>query len=689
MRQLCLSALLALLTACPRHDSSQPETPPDPGPTLPALRPGAVVLMSESSSQLPYVFDAAVVGTRLVALVRVALATSPPYGERSSEDYLFTSDDDGRSWTSHLLEPKLYPVGLLPAGADLYLVGSSSADYPIYRLDPQTFQASFIARLPSWPSFLGGGIAAGTSPASYTVEVSRFDPATKEVSETVVTLPGKCQLALASADGETFEGVCYLIDRRCWVTVRAGETTAQSSCLGYREWPLPARATQAPIAIDGRVWLAWGEGGHVLARRMENGAFGTTLDLGPGGLEQNTLQRYFRFRPSYGPLLPLRDAGNFTRLRLLELGSGSTPREVVVAASPCLDDDACPSVLTELSGPDTRLQRLLPLGDDRYLALYLLVKPPADPMYPLAREWHLIARVATNGEVAAPPFVTAGLSSGQTNVLEYVPAATPLEQTCARAIACFPGILQMKDCLLRFSRVEGADPEADMTLARFLATPAGDCSAFRATYPQLALAREGQTACVGPWAVNLDGTYFDCEAAGLPCTVADGRASCGSRVGSACGCDAQGRAVLCNSSGVVSLQDCAARGQQCAMALAGATCTTGQCAGDYTGWCMPADMTVQCEYGVPVSWTDCSRLALPCGQSFKPDPGGTSGRQEAECVADYGDRTCQPDDSDSCSGPYAVYCIGRERRFIDCPALGFSGCTQTTHDLRFHASCSP
>jgi hypothetical protein len=35
---------------------------------------------------------------------------------------------------------------------------------------------------------------------------------------------------------------------------------------------------------------------------------------------------------------------------------------------------------------------------------------------------------------------------------------------------------------------------------------------------------------------------------------------------------------------------------------------------------------------------------------------------------------CDVDDTSACEGPLVTYCLGGERRYVDCIALGMTGC---------------
>jgi hypothetical protein len=265
--------------------------------------------------------------------------------------------------------------------------------------------------------------------------------------------------------------------------------------------------------------------------------------------------------------------------------------------------------------------------------------------------------------------------------LPEVPDAKPagaLEQQCARAAACraFSGL---RECQAYWSTVRHGPGGADLLYAAFLAVPPTSCD-FGAAFADRRQAADGGAVpcvpgCDGEWATFGCAPWgsanllprMNCAAVGAQCLVdAAGRGTCGVRAMAAGECDTcQGSlAVACLDQPVPSVLDCAALGGTCTVELGHATCAWGSCSAGGRYECQ-GDVSVACgaapARAVSEAW-DCGRLTQPC----------TAG---VRCVTTA--PSCAIGDGLRCDDGLLAWCDGSSAvRFLDCRALGFSGCVQ-------------
>lgn len=677
--------VLCLLGSC-SSPSRSPDDPPPPVSPLPPLRPGTVELSPKLGGD---VVGAAAVGDRFGVLA----GTTSHLG-------VFVSEDRGATWSRREAGSVELSYGLVLSGADAYVFAGrreGSSTLPGTRVVKvgAAGTATEVGVMKAKATWFGPTGAAGfemqlTSTRSWVY--SRIDAFGAIHDESVPLAAGEedCVPAFQSADGELFTGVCYSLSERCRLSVRPATSLAITrDCMGYREWPVPFRATQRDAVADGQVLRVWEDQSHVFARSLsaaDSGqALGPVIDLGVGtqdfAMNDGQWERW-------GSLFRLVTDGTPQPRRLVELRQGQ-PYEVVLPPSPCQDDLACPDLLTQNPRNDGRLVRVVPLGEGHYLTVYRVVpleervSPP-----PSGESIHLLARIAKDGEGTATLLDESKVFAGPGNAIADVPAPSELENLCARALACSPGITTMNACLKYWLRVRSGQAEHDLSFQRFLATPAG-CSGFATSFPALTAARGGSCGpqCVAGHALLTcapTGLHevLDCEAIGGSCVVQGGQAGCAASSAFPCDqCDANGRAVQCRAGKILAIVDCPQRGESC-YAPGGdqptAFCGPGTCAADAQQFDCSGKLLASCSQAANkaiFATDDCSRLGLACGTRWNRSP---------EC---YWEKTCHLPDGPACSGRYLRYCAMAEQRFVDCVALGFATCQPRQLDAEAH--CGP
>ncbi|MBI5544395.1 MAG: hypothetical protein HY901_10925 [Deltaproteobacteria bacterium] len=674
--RLGLVVSLSILAACP---PSSPSSEPDAGLSpLPPMRTGTAELVAWRGSSIT-VHDATRVGNRIGFIA----------GSGGSHERLFVSEDLGATWSRRDFDAEL-AYALVLTKSDAFVLArrrQGSSSLPGTRVlkvgaDGKVTEVGLLKAEASWFGPAGAaGFEVQRDGAAQSWVYSRFDAASGTIQEQSAPLAAgeeDCLPEFQSADGEQFAAACYSLAQRCRLTVRPATSLAVSrDCLSYQDWPIPFRATQRDAVADGQVLRVWEDQGHLFARSLTGGAvgpLGPVLDLGVGTGDLAMSEPVGK----WGGLIKLIDGSSPPRRRLVDLRQGQ-PHDVALPRSPCLDDDACPDLVTSNFRVDQRLLRVLPLGEGRYLTVYQLVPlqerqtPP-----PLGETLHLLARIAQDGEGTVSVLDEATVFSGPPNLLSDVPAQTELESTCARALSCFSGITTMEACLKYWLQVRsGPSSPQDLALQRFLSTPSG-CDGFQTSFPALTAARGESCApqCVAGHALFACAPadlheVLDCEALGTTCLAGAGKAACATQLDLPCEqCDASGRALQCRFGALIAAIDCGSRGETCVPPGDGqytAFCSPGSCPSSTEGaWACMGSVRVSCMYASPskpiLSSEDCGRLSMDCSTRWSAEPG---------CSAPT--RTCRLEKAE-CLGQYLRYCAMDEQRFVDCAAIGFSTC---------------
>ena len=634
---------------------------------------------------------------------------------------LMISDDLGLTWVRHelptpasqgILSPvqnQMNPMTLhLYQGHVFVLIATQDARgagfYPSHVISEVDLAANTYARIGTLDG--GRAFAFGATEATYGLSFdprnnsfynatfNQFDFSTRtNVNTNPSASPAvrPCTGEYISGDGLTFESYCQSC--RAHGVPSAGSLPV-NTCVGSGAF-VPSGSDPQMYPTSRGVMAFFGAHGRGWATAISDATppiVTYPIDLGPGMVPDSgaaTLESAFgpgTNHTRYGdtiPLVPLTAAGRadpMAPLRFVEIPTTGDAVERPLPPTPCADPMNC-----GFPRGQRTLSWSVHLDGDSFLDFYTV-----NAVEHGTRVSILVRRDTVPTRPIADPTVFA--MDGPFAAIENEVTGTALDQMCARVATCFPGVGDpMLQCLAHWSTPGSLEGSTDPALLRFLATPPG-CASFVATFPQVALSgpMTGCTrSCQGDAAIVTcapTGTaVIDCAALGTSCVMrTDGTAGCGVATVSQCNtCDASGNAITCAGGLPPMVSACAARGYQCALdSTSTPTCTHGMCL---------AGQTVLCESGVSINCrtaglsgvgyrTDCTRLGLDC-------LAGTG------CVARHASPTCAGDPGlhfgTRCQDHYLVLCEQGEYRYLDCAALGFTGCVETGAAPAISARCMP
>lgn len=439
-----------------------------------------------------------------------------------------------------------------------------------------------------------------------------------------------------------------------------GDHTPVYDCRGVAEFPPPfSQADLMTHVSRGRVLHIASDAERTWAVEIAPGEEAPRIyDLGPGVVAAQQWNGWrYDLRQRYGELvrLVLPDGS----ARFVDLLADGRVQEVALPLSPCRNDCAAD------------LAWVTPLGDDMWRVFYTIYDLSA------AHAPLIVAR-----DVTAPPTDATDVDTTPGPLPGY-PDATPaggLERACLAITSCHPSV-RTDACVMAWSGLDG--PAADA----FAAAADKGCAALDAAWVVPSLI--GQPCppidnwCVGNAMVTecsggSVGTITkaeDCGVYGTTCTterLGSARAACtdGSARPDELACDScteGGNAIHCvlgNGQFFPRVDDCARRGGHCAMAPSAVCVPDGEC---------PATLS-ECDGDTAVSCNSTgARVETSCpywGGACHLDARGYAvcePREELECVTQAFRMACV--------GTVAAWCTAtRNVHYVDCKALGFSGC---------------
>jgi hypothetical protein len=667
--------------------------------------PGTVVLLETDAVTLPATIgdvgyptpvltDAVVDGGTISVVASVVIS-----GASGASPIVFQSDDEGDNWTRTDLPPpdvlslgELY--GLHVVDGQVVLAASSGeerggqfyeitkligvdVDAATYTTDPNDTTRHVLGR-----PHAAGGFIVGVQDSSSddAVNLFSYDVAAGVPSSHDVALDGYL-CGWLSDDGSTGSGWCAADPITGGICRRsadlAGATQTVDAYCVHDAWLPHEFADQDGEIVTARGILGLSEAGGRVAAYEPDPAGLRIFDLGPG---EGVFERPY-LHPAFGTFIPLKGS-----LRLVEVAADGSVSEIEVPASPCADDTRC--------GVESTLVRLIPLGGDRYGAVWLVDRGSGggggdtDATTTFHRHRILYYRVVEVERVAVPQELPAFTAP----MLRYPGAieATDLEKACASAFMCWgeldrtiespPEIASPLACVQHWSRRRVAPGEADPALDRFLAAPLGDCSAVQTAWPVLGLyGRTGcrELTCAGDVAVRgcetvgvntvVYSELVDCAETGMVCRSWGGGGSGGNCVvpthtgpdmPDCNSCDGD-VATLCMpyANGVRTSLDCADMDATCDAGLCVPACASGdECVDGEVVHCEASDWASNFERVRPVS---CEATAGTC--------------QGAECVGTAVSEPCVATGTNPlapCAGDYRLACANDQIHWQDCAEMG-------------------
>lgn len=486
-----------------------------------------------------------------------------------------------------------------------------------------------------------------------------------------------------SADGATFTAYSDVFRRFhdggssmdiCRVDVAmAGDHLPRVECRGIAAFPPPySEGNQMTHVTHDRVMRLASDGRRTWAVEIVPAEEAPrTYDLGPGELAPQQRGTWgYDLRERYGPLVRLRQPDGTDRF--VDLLADGTVQERRFPPSPCRND----------CGAD--IAWITPLGGDEWRVFYTVSDLSA------AHAPLIVVR-----DVTVPPSAPGeSPDDPTTSPLPGYPNAVPaggLERACLAMSSCH-ATLRTDACVLVWSGVHGPSAE------RFVAAADQGCAALDEAWRAPALL--GQPCpplddwCVGDVMVTRcsGGTIGsitqveDCAILGTTCSsegMGSARAACtdGSVPPDELACDsctAAGNAVQCVIAGgqwYPRVEDCALRGGHCARVPSAVCVDDGVCASD--GATCEGDTMVACANGTRTE-TYCPDWGDTCHLGEGGRVLGCDAATEIECTT----QTFRM----ACVGTVAAWCnAARSVHWVDCRALGFSGC----EDVGGMPHCTP
>ncbi|MCC6624785.1 MAG: hypothetical protein IT385_26280 [Deltaproteobacteria bacterium] len=463
----------------------------------------------------------------------------------------------------------------------------------------------------------------------------------------------------------------------CWWTLRMdGDELAdhrpvtictQASLLPAGFTGTAQTETVTHVASRGVTWFST-EPGHQgdahAAWIVADGASGSvrSADLGPGVPDKDRLTPV---HPRFGTWLELRTTDG--ALRYVDVLADGTAVELALPdEGPC--ENACPHSLRWLE----------PLGDDEYMAFWVVVDESA-ATHELVVSQRIRATTRPVGDEGP-------VDPGESPVPKYPSAvpAGPLEAACHAVYACWPRTRW--DTCLGYWQSFPADAPA---VQRFIGAVGSGCEAIRQAWgaPATIGGDCNQGRCVGDVLLTkctqggLGGQVMDavdCGVLGTTCStegMAAGTGACvdGSVAGSALECNTctpAGGAVHCWAPGgnqFPIVEDCASQGLGCAGRFGQIWCVPETCTEESEPMRCEGDVVRACDGAGFVSEMDCGLYGVPC-QTMPSglDVGCDHTMVERDCLVHALGATC--------AGDHLVFCAGDDVKWIDCLALGMSGC---------------
>jgi hypothetical protein len=402
--------------------------------------------------------------------------------------------------------------------------------------------------------------------------------------------------------------------------------------------------------------------GHTFLLKLEADGSNLTanpIDLGPGA---PTLDNFNSMRRRYGDFIVVANTDPMTiqpRPRLIRVAADDQIEDVDMPWTPCEDGNTCGYGQPGFYGT---VRWIVPMDDGDVLVFHVVGKTSDGTPQIL-----LVTREHPSMHPASFEPLELGILPSRPELKPAPPAVTQ----CMRAVTCGYHA-NLAACQDYWSTVRRGVDGTDTAFAAFVAAPMGPCSVFEDVYTDR---RDRLTPCVagcdGDWATFAceqpvrDPVRENCAVHGVPCRVdAGGHGICADRELTPANCNAcdGDLAINCSDSPMPMVTDCSLSGQHCHVFVEApnpsrAVCSPGACpsdditfcAGDVLTACWPGDTTISREY-------DCTRML-------------EGGECAPTCITYSQGQVCEDD--------LMVYSIGAASRYVDCKALGFSGCMST------------
>jgi hypothetical protein len=620
---------------------------------------------------------------------------------------LFVSEDAGDTWTTHKLPPSYDKVEgiedlspglyvLYPWQGHLYmLVAATSATHgvPFWSIaevdlttDDYALRNQVFVGKVRFDQGVGFDVSSeGNSFTDLSLEYGNVDWRRYDFVADALTGSGSIPLAgsglsprgWASLDGRealalTDTAPANAPAQLCRVSLdtTTGNGSLSSTCMSRLRAPLGSTENAKALTTSTDIGWVTELGGHTFLTRLKpegETLTATPIDLGPGAPESTNFDSN---RRRYGDflVLPTKGADAMTiqpRPRLIHVSDDDEVQDVDMPWTPCEGGTICGYGRMGTYGT---VRWIVPMDDGNVLVFHVVGKTSdGTPQILLMTREHPTLRPAS-----FEPLELGILPSRP----ELKPAP-PAVQQCMRAVTCGYHA-NLAACEDYWSTVRRSADGTDQAFAAFLAAPMGACSVFEDVYtdrrdPARFKLSPCAAGCDGDWATLAceqpirDPVRENCAAHGVPCRVdAQGRGICADRELTPANCNTcDGNvAINCTDSPMPMMTDCSLSGQQCHVFVEApnpsrAICSPGACppdkpffcAGGVQTACWPGDPTISGEY-------DCTRMT----------EGSTCG-DVSTCVTYSVGQICEDD--------LMVYGVLATSRYIDCKALGFSGCMST------------
>jgi len=488
----------------------------------------------------------------------------------------------------------------------------------------------------------------------------------------------------ASGDGQQFVALSMRTPANAPVEIcrvvldtTTGGTSLAPYCLSRLRAPLADAEKVRPYTVGKDVgWLS-DLAGHAFLTELEassDGAKPRARDLGPGTLaDQNFLgQRRF------GDFLVLaqRSENAMTvqpRPRLVGFAPNGDVQDVELPWTPCEGGETCGY---GREGAYGTVRWILPMDDGEQLVFHIVGQTSTGLP-------QLLVMTREHAKLSAPTFtpVDLGALPGRPG-LKPAPKAV---QQCARAVACGYHV-NLPGCQQYWSTVRHGPDGSDDLFAAFLAVPPGGCERFQDVYTDVRNPKDPKPCapgCDGDWATFACNApvRLNCAARGVPCRVdATGRGYCADRDLTPANCNTcdGDLAINCADSPMPSMTDCSQNNLKCQLLVEApnpsrAICSPGPCPTSAISSCV-GEIDTACWPSNPViaGELDCARM-LETSKCSDPGP----------CVV-YSE-------SQLCEDGLLIYGNGDASRFVDCKAIGFSGCVAKPDGAPglYQVSCVP